>query len=89
MTIYLFTTSQQRCYTIKEIHTFAKEYLQPLSSQVAFCQQFNIRLNWLEGAIQKVVSNLTSDFILEGCDQGILLADSLPILAIVNSPSTH
>jgi len=80
MTIYLFTTSQQRYYSIKEIHTFAKEYLLSWFPKLPSYQQFNIRLNRLEGAIQKVVSNLTSDFLPEGCDQGVSLVDSLPII---------
>jgi len=43
-------------------------------------QQFNYRLNRLEGAIQRVASNLTSSFIPEGCDQGVSLVDFLPIV---------
>jgi len=80
MTIYLFTTSQQRYFTIKEIHTFAKEYLQSWFPKLPSYQQFNYRLNRLEGAIQRVASNLTSPFIPEGCDQGVSLVDSLPIV---------
>jgi len=80
MTIYLFTTSQQRYYTIKEIYTFAKEYLLSWFPKLPSYQQFNNRLNRLSGAIQQLSSNLTRTFIPEGCDLGVSLVDSLPIV---------
>jgi len=59
MTIYLFTSSQQRYYAIKEIFTFAKEYLLSWFPKLPSYQQFNNRLNKLRGAIQQLFSNLT------------------------------
>lgn len=79
MTIYLFTTSQQRYYNIKEIYTFAKEYLLSWFPKLPSYKQVNYRFNRLSGAIQQLSSNLTNSFLPEGCDLGVSLVDSLSI----------
>ncbi len=80
MTIYLFTTSQQNYYKVKEIYTFAKDFLSSWFPLLPSYQQFNNRLIALGNAFQHLSVNITEKFIPDDCDKGVSLVDSLPIV---------
>jgi len=80
MTIYLFTTSQQHYFKVKEIHAFAKDYLFSWFPLLPSYQQFNNRLVALGNAFQHLSVNITEKFIPGDCDKGVSLVDSLPIV---------
>ncbi|MEN6619417.1 MAG: transposase [Rikenellaceae bacterium] len=80
MTIYLFATDQQRYFSIKEIHTFAREYLHSWFPELPSYQQFSDRINKLCGVFQHISLRLLEGFLSEDCDLGISLTDSFPIV---------
>lgn len=80
MTIYLFTTSQQHYFKVKEIHAFARDYLFSWFPLLPSYQQFNNRLVALNNAFRHLSVNITERFIPDDCDKGVSLVDSLPIV---------
>ncbi|WP_239059531.1 hypothetical protein [Bacteroides sp. 224] len=51
LTAYLFCRTYQRYFTIKEIHTFTKEYLLSWFPKLPSYQTFNYQLNLMSEAI--------------------------------------
>lgn len=45
MTMYLFVGYCQKCFEVKDIHSFAKEYLSSWFPLLRSYQTFNLRLN--------------------------------------------
>lgn len=80
MTIYLFVITQQHLYQVKEIYTFAKEYMYPWFPKLPSYQAFNNRLNRLSEAFKVLVTGLIQSFIPENCDFDISLTDSMPVV---------
>jgi len=80
MTIYLFTVDQQRYFSIREIHTFAREYLHSWFPGLPSYQQFNERINALCDAFRHASATLLERFLPRDCDVEVSLVDSLPIV---------
>lgn len=81
LTIYLFVGSEQRYTRIKDIHSFAKEYLLDWFPGLISYQTFNYRLNRMVCAVNELVKQLTSTFKPTDCDNETLLVDSMPIMS--------
>jgi len=80
MTIYLFAGYCQKYFLIKDIHTFAKEYLLSWFPLLPSYQTFNHRLNLLSEAFKVLSRNLLESFRPDDCDSLISLVDSMPII---------
>ena len=80
LTVYLFCGAYQRYFSIKEIHTFAKEYLLSWFSKLPSYQTFNIRLNMLSEALRVLVKTMTDSFRPDDFDAMLSIADSMPIV---------
>ena len=80
ITVYLFCGCYQRYFSIKEIHTFAKEYLLSWFPKLPSYQTFNLRLNMLSGSLRELVRIMTVSFKPEDCDAMNSLVDSMPIV---------
>lgn len=80
MTIYLFTGHCQKYFQIKDIHSFAKEYLFSWFPKLPSYQAFNNRLNMLSEAFKILSQRLLSSSIPKDCDFDISLVDSFPII---------
>lgn len=80
MTIYLFTVDQQRYLSIKEVYTFAKEFLLSWFPKLPSYQQFNDRLNRLSQAFNTLLLHLVETFLPKDCDLEISVVDSFPII---------
>lgn len=76
LTIYLFVG-----YTkIKDIHTFAKEYLRDWFPNLISYQTFNHRLNRMCSAVARLNSQLLSTFKPNDCQDDTVIVDSMPIM---------
>jgi hypothetical protein len=80
MTIYLFAGHCQKYFQIKDIHSFAKEYLFSWFPKLPSYQAFNNRLNLLCDASKILSQRLISSSIPEDCDFDISLVDSFPVI---------
>ena len=80
MTIYLFAGYCQKYFLIKDIHTFANEYLLSWFPLLPSYQTFNHRLNLLSEAFKVLSRNLLESFRPDNCDYLISLVDSMPII---------
>jgi hypothetical protein len=80
MTIYLFAGYCQKYFQIKDIHTFASEYLSSRFPKLPSYQTFNLRLNRLSEAFKILSERLISSFISEDCLLNISQVDSYPIM---------
>lgn len=80
LTVYLFCGYCQRYFGIKEIHTFAKEYLSSWFPKLPSYKTFNTRLNMLSEAFKVLVETIIQSFKLEDCDSLISIVDSMPIV---------
>ena len=80
MTIYLFAGYEQRYFQIKEIHSFAKDYLFEWFPKLPSYQTFSYRLNLLNGAFQTLTKTLISSFKPENCSDLFSIVDSMPII---------
>lgn len=80
MTIYLFAGYCQKYFLVKDIHSFAKEYLSSWFPLLPSYQTFNLRLNRLNESFKVLSQSLISSFIPEDCDFDISLVDSMPII---------
>mgnify|MGYP006894296528 FL=1 len=65
---------------MKEIHTFAKEYLSSWFPKRPSHQVFNTRLNMLSEAFKVLVETMIQSFRPEDCDSFISIADSMPVV---------
>ena len=80
MTIYLFSGYCQKYFEIKDIHSFAKEYLSSWFPLLPSYQTFNLRLNRLSETFEVLSQRLIDSFIPDDCDFDISLVDSMPII---------
>lgn len=80
MTIYLFAGYCQKYFEVKDIHSFAKEYLSSWFPLLPSYQTFNLRLNRLNEAFKVLSQRLINSFIPDDCDSDISLIDSMPII---------
>lgn len=67
-------------FGIKEIHTFAKEYLSSWFPKLPSYQVFNTRLNMLAEAFKTLVGTMIQSFKPEDCAPLISIVDSMPIV---------
>lgn len=80
MTIYLFAGYCQKYFLVKDIHSFAKEYLSSWFPLLPSYQTFNLRLNRLNECFKVLSQRLISSYIPEDCDFDVSLVDSMPII---------
>ena len=80
LTVYLFCGHCQRYFGIKEIHTFAKEYLLSWFPKLPSYQTFNSRLNMLSEAFKVLVATMIQSFRPKDCASLISIVDSMPIV---------
>ena len=80
ITVFLFCGYYQRYFDIKQIHTFAKEYLLSWFSKLPSYQTFNKRLNMLSEAFRGLLGIMVNSFKPINCDQLISLVDSMQIV---------
>lgn len=80
LTIYLFCGYCQRYFNIKEIHTFAKEYLSSWFPKLPSYQTFCVRLNMLSETFKVLVGTMIQSFKPKDCDSIISIVDSMPIV---------
>ncbi|NDW18755.1 transposase [Dysgonomonas sp. 216] len=80
MTIYLFAGHCQKYFQIKDIHTFASEYLTSWFPELPSYQTFNLRLNRLSEAFKRLNQRLIRSFIPKDCDLDMSLVDSMPVI---------
>ena len=88
LTVYLFCGAYQRYFSIKEIHTFTKEYLLSWFPNLPSYQTFNYRLNLMSEAINELVKHLITFFKPTDCDSMISLIDSMPIITCAGKNKT-
>lgn len=88
LTAYLFCGAYQRYFTIKEIHTFTKEYLLSWFPNLPSYQTFNYRLNLMSEAISFLVKHLITFFKPEDCDSMTSIIDSMPIITCAGKNKT-
>lgn len=80
MTIYLFAGYCQKYFQIKDIHSFASEYLSSWFPKLPSYQIFNIRLNRLCKAFKVLSQRLIDSFIPIDYQLDISPVDSYPIM---------
>ena len=80
MTIYFYCISQEQRMRIKQIHTFADEYLRLWFPKLTSYAAFNNRINWLSEAFKHFAGSLLNDFKPMDCSEQVSLLDSLPII---------
>ena len=79
LTIYLFTGSQQRYFSIKEIHSFSRDYLADWFPKLPRYKVFSARVNLLADAYRLLIVYLIVSFKPNDCSPNISLLDSMPI----------
>lgn len=65
---------------VKDIHSFAKEYLSSWFPLLPSYQTFNLRLNRLNECFKVLSQRLISSFTPEDCDFDVSLVDSMPVI---------
>ena len=80
MTIYLFAMNVERRFQIKEIYSFAKDYLIDWFPKLPSYATFSDRINRLNEAFKALAFFIIRTFIPEGCSKFYTLIDSLPII---------
>ena len=80
ITVYLFAGHCQKYFLVKDIHSFAKDYLSSWFPKLPSYQAFNKRLNRLSEVFKVLSDKLISSFIPKDCDFGVSLVDSFPII---------
>ena len=80
LTVYLFCGYCQRYFGIKQIHTFAKEYLLSWFPKLPSYQAFNARLNMLSEAFKVLLETMIQSFRPKDCASFISIVDSMPII---------
>jgi len=88
LTVYLFCGAYQRYFSIKEIHTFAKEYLLSWFPKLPSYQTFNYRLNLMSEAISHLVEHLITFFKPADCDSMTSIIDSMPVITCAGKNKT-
>lgn len=80
MTIYLFAGHGQNYFLVKDIHSFAKEYLSSWFPLLPSYPTFNYRLNQLSEAFKMLSQRLIHSFVPEDCELNVSLVDSMPVI---------
>jgi hypothetical protein len=80
MTIYLFCVNQEQRMKIKQIHSFASDYLRSWFPMLPSYAAFNNRLNRLSETFKQFAGSLLIDYKPNECSDDVSLLDSLPII---------
>jgi hypothetical protein len=80
ITIYLYVMQVEQRLKIKQIHSFANDYLRSWFPRLHSYEAFNIRVNRLSEAFRHLSGSLLSDYCPEDCQPDTSLVDSLPII---------
>jgi len=80
MTIYLFCVNQEQRMKIKQIHSFANDYLRSWFPMLPSYTAFDNRLNRLSEAFKQFAGSLLIDYKPTECSDEVSLLDSLPII---------
>ena len=80
MTIYLYVMNVEQRLKIKQIHSFANDYLRSWFPLLPSYEAFNMRVNRLSEAFKHLSGTLLSDFCPDDCQSDTSLIDSLPII---------
>ncbi len=80
MTLYLFCISQEQRTKIKQIYTFADEYLRSWFPKLPSYEAFNNRINRLSEAFRLLTDLLLRTHQPSDCVTQVSLLDSLPVI---------
>jgi hypothetical protein len=80
MTIYLFCVNQEQRMKIKQIHSFANDYLRSWFPMLPSYAAFDNRLNRLSEAFKQLAGSLLTEFKPSTCSDNESVLDSLPII---------
>ena len=80
MTIYLFCVNQEQRMKIKQIHSFANDYLRSWFPMLPSYAAFDNRLNRLSEAFKQLAGSLLTEFKPSTCSDDESVLDSLPII---------
>jgi len=80
MTIYLFCVNQEQRMKIKQIHSFANDYLRSWFPMLPSYAAFDNRLNRLSEAFKQLADSLLTEFKPSTCSDNESVLDSLPII---------
>ncbi len=80
MTIYLFCVNQEQRMKIKQIHSFANDYLRSWFPMLPSYAAFDSRLNRLSEAFKQLADSLLTEFKPSTCSDNESVLDSLPII---------
>jgi hypothetical protein len=80
MTIYLFCINQEQRMKIKQIHSFASDYLRSWFPMLPSYAAFNNRLNRLSEAFKQFAGSLLRYYKPDECSNDESVLDSLPII---------
>jgi hypothetical protein len=80
MTIYLFCVNQEQRMKIKQIYSFANDYLRSWFPMLPSYTAFDNRLNRLSEAFKQFAGSLLIDCKPTECSDEVSLLDSLPII---------
>lgn len=80
MTIYLFCVNQEQRVKIKQIHSFANDYLRSWFPKLPSYTAFNNRLNRLSEAFKLFAGSLLAEYKPVTCSDNESVLDSLPII---------
>jgi hypothetical protein len=80
MTIYLFCVNQEQRMKIKQIHSFANDYLRSWFPMLPSYAAFDNRLNRLSEAFKQLAGSLLTEYKPSTCSDDESILDSLPII---------
>ena len=80
ITIYLYVMQVEQRLKIKQIHSFANDYLRSWFPRLHSYEAFNVRVNRLSEAFKHLSGLLLSDYCPDDCQPDTCLIDSLPII---------
>jgi hypothetical protein len=80
MTIYLFCVNQEQRMKIKQIHSFANDYLRSWFPRLPSYSAFDNRLNRLSEAFKQLAGSLLTEYKPSTCSDDESILDSLPII---------
>jgi hypothetical protein len=80
MTIYLFCVNQEQRMKIKQIHSFANDYLRSWFPMLPSYAAFDNRLNRLSEAFKQLAGSLLTEYKPSTCSDDESVLDSLPII---------
>lgn len=80
MTVYLFCVNQEQRMRIKQIHSFANDYLRSWFPKLPSYAAFDNRLNRLSEAFKQLAGSLLIEYKPSTCSDDESVLDSLPII---------